>query len=486
MAIGNLVAFADPARAQTNIAAWNLINQVNGLNREIAIRQLRLATGKQQPRVEDGASFFTIWNKMKNQVRGKEMAIDNIGDAKDELSLAEAGMLQVDDMLGKMRDLLVRSASDTLTDEQREDVRQELLNLYMTISNIATRTRFNEGGAGEDGLLDGFSHTYQVGPNETELDRYVVEIENILAGVTRAFSPELGEKLDAMAQVLDGIPFGAGENMAEEIRDYTSNMPAGGVRRAIEELANAFAQPEKLQSSFLVAISKLSPEEMVAFDAQLEELFTTRLDTSGQNSTLTDFLTDAEVAPLFQNLTPAIADLIGNPATQTALADSLQAIAGSPEILSENLENELQAVSDEIRALSDTFTTAIGNLESLVDGSLDSEAQRLFLGQDIVFYASSAPVVADHPKVQEVLNQLALDVANDTEGMPSFVAAIGTLNAAERGVLSAALNGIVTDSQNGLAFHLAVSDLDGTGGPFSLEAPNSFAAYALNIQERTT
>ncbi len=65
MAIGNMVAFGDPARARSNIAAWNLINQVNGLNREIAIRQLRLATGKQQPRMEDGASFFAVWNKMR-------------------------------------------------------------------------------------------------------------------------------------------------------------------------------------------------------------------------------------------------------------------------------------------------------------------------------------------------------------------------------------------------------------------------------------
>jgi flagellin-like hook-associated protein FlgL len=125
--------------------------------------------------MKDGASFFVLQTKMRNQVRGKAMALDNIGDAKDdELSLAEVGLLQIDDLLGHMRDIVVRSASDTLTSEQREDIHRELIMLAMAIDKVAAHTKFNEGDADEMSLLGGsFGHTYQVGPNED--DKFHVE-----------------------------------------------------------------------------------------------------------------------------------------------------------------------------------------------------------------------------------------------------------------------------------------------------------------------
>jgi flagellin len=177
---GNLIALGDPLRANTNLASLNLLNQLNALNRDLAVHQLRIATGRQQPRMEDGASFFVLWNKMQNQIRGKQMALDNIGDAKDELSLAETGLLQIDDLLGRMRDLVLRGANDTLTSEQRDDIHRELDQLATAIDEIVQRTRFNEGGAGEQLLLDGgFTHTYQVGPNEE--DFLQVHLGNFLA-----------------------------------------------------------------------------------------------------------------------------------------------------------------------------------------------------------------------------------------------------------------------------------------------------------------
>jgi flagellin len=114
--------------------------------------------------MEDGPSFFSLSNKMRNQVRGKAMVLDNIGDAKDKLSVAETGLLQIDELLSQMRDLAVRGANDTLTDEQRDDINRELANIAWAIDQIATTTKFNEH------LLYGSKEVFQIGPNENDIE----------------------------------------------------------------------------------------------------------------------------------------------------------------------------------------------------------------------------------------------------------------------------------------------------------------------------
>jgi flagellin len=165
MALGT-IAFGDALRPATNIAAMTLLNQLSAVNQELTARQLRVATGLAQPRMEDGPSFFSLQNKMRNQVRGKAMALDNIGDAKDKLSVAQTGLLEIDKLLSQMRDLAVRGASDTLTAEQRDDINRELANIAWAIDQIAETTRFNES----DPLLLGDKEVIQVGPNENDIE----------------------------------------------------------------------------------------------------------------------------------------------------------------------------------------------------------------------------------------------------------------------------------------------------------------------------
>jgi flagellin len=170
--------FSNPFRVASNIPALNLVEFLDTNNREIVSRQLRLATGERILRPEDGAAFYAISRKAEMYVRGKEMAIDNIGDAKDLLSLAEAGLLRIDELLGRMRDTVVRAANDTLTAEQREDVARELGQLASAIDEIVRRTRFNETDLMFDG---GFEQTYQVGPSELGVDQITVKLGNFFA-----------------------------------------------------------------------------------------------------------------------------------------------------------------------------------------------------------------------------------------------------------------------------------------------------------------
>jgi flagellin len=181
--------FTNPFRVASNTPALNLVEFLDTNNREIISRQLRVATGERILRPEDGAAFYAISRKVEMQIRAKEMAIDNIGDAKDLLSVAEAGLLRIDEMLERMRDVVVRAANDTLTPEEREDVERELGQLASAIDEIVRRTRFNETDLMFDG---GFEQTYQVGPSELSVNQITVKIGNF-------FSDALGIDPDSIS-----------------------------------------------------------------------------------------------------------------------------------------------------------------------------------------------------------------------------------------------------------------------------------------------
>jgi flagellin len=115
-------------------------NQLRAISRELGVRQYRIASGRQQPRMEDGPSFFSIQNKMRNQVRGRQAAIDNIADASSMLNVLEVGLRSIDEVLGRMRDLTVRAANGIINFELREDIQLELDQLAMAIDLVANTT----------------------------------------------------------------------------------------------------------------------------------------------------------------------------------------------------------------------------------------------------------------------------------------------------------------------------------------------------------
>ena len=255
------LTYSAPFRAASNPLSLNLLGLLRTNNQEIISRQLRVATGDRTVRPEDGAAFQAIAKKAEMQVSAKHMAIDNVGDAKDLLSLAEAGLLRIDELLGNMRDLVVRAANDTLTAEQREDVELELEQLATAIDEVAKRTRFNE----TDVMLDGgFEQSYQVGPNELEVHELVVKLGNFLSdalGVDPdSISVETNEEAGAAIAALD--------EAVGKVKDQL--MRLGGIQAELTGLENilsgSISAEESVQSLYgdadlaqeQIALTKLS------------------------------------------------------------------------------------------------------------------------------------------------------------------------------------------------------------------------------------
>ncbi len=158
------MAIGDSSRINTNIAAYNALNSLKYINRNLEKAQLKLATGSRINEVADDPAGFVISVRLNARSRGLSVALDNVGTAKNVLSIAEGGLLNISDILITMKEKITQAASDTLGSSERNAIKTELVQLTSEINNIVSETTFNNIS-----LLNG-SYTgikYQTGEDTT-------------------------------------------------------------------------------------------------------------------------------------------------------------------------------------------------------------------------------------------------------------------------------------------------------------------------------
>lgn len=138
----------------SNIASLNaqaaLANNARGLDR--AMQQL--STGKRINSAADDAAGLAIAAKLTSQVRGLNQAIRNANDGISMLQTAEGATNEITNMLQRMRELAVQSASETYTDDDRDALDVEFQALVEEIDRVADTTVWNG-----EALLDGTAGT---------------------------------------------------------------------------------------------------------------------------------------------------------------------------------------------------------------------------------------------------------------------------------------------------------------------------------------
>ncbi len=166
------MSFGDLTRINTNLQAMSSLNALQSVNSQIGIRQLRLATGSQINRAEDDSAGYTIAKKMQARVRGQEKALQNIGDAKSMLTVAEGSLNSIMDILQNMKEKSVQAANDTLGSDERDAIEGELHALSAEIGDILETSTFNGTSLFSSGSLD---FTFQV--NAEDGDTFVATID---------------------------------------------------------------------------------------------------------------------------------------------------------------------------------------------------------------------------------------------------------------------------------------------------------------------
>ena len=153
----------------TNVSALVTQNAIAKNDRAMTNAMEQLSTGKRINSASDDAAGLAISSRMTAQIDGLNQAVRNGNDAVSLIQTADGSLIQVTDMLQRMRTLAVQAASDTNTPDDRTALNQEFTLLRTEINRIGNNTQWN----GENVLDQSFAsntgaYSFQVGANNAQ------------------------------------------------------------------------------------------------------------------------------------------------------------------------------------------------------------------------------------------------------------------------------------------------------------------------------
>jgi flagellin len=152
----------------TNTAATLAANALTKNERAMNQTMERLSTGQRINSAADDAAGLAISSKMTSQINGLNMAVRNANDAISMIQTADGAMIEVTNMLQRMRELAVQAASDTNTSTDRASLNVEFQALGAEITRIGGNTQWN-GVNILDGVATSGAQDFQVGANANQV-----------------------------------------------------------------------------------------------------------------------------------------------------------------------------------------------------------------------------------------------------------------------------------------------------------------------------
>lgn len=131
------------AVVNTNVNATVAQNALVRNERQMNTAMERLSTGQRINGAKDDAAGLAISSRMTSQIRGLEVGVRNANDAISMIQTADGALIEVSNMLQRMRELALQSANGTTTEADRNYLNAEYANLQSEIERIADATEFN-------------------------------------------------------------------------------------------------------------------------------------------------------------------------------------------------------------------------------------------------------------------------------------------------------------------------------------------------------
>jgi flagellin len=117
----------------------------------------QLSTGSRITKAGDDAAGLAISENLKAQIRSYGQATRNANDGVSMMQTAEQGMGEISNIVTRLRELGVQSASDSIGDTERGFIQKEVDALKAEVQRVAESTAF-----GSRKLLDGTGGIYDI------------------------------------------------------------------------------------------------------------------------------------------------------------------------------------------------------------------------------------------------------------------------------------------------------------------------------------
>lgn len=152
-------------RINTNVQSLSAQRSLSTVRQNQESNLEKLSSGSRINKAADDAAGLAISEKLKANIRGTAQAQRNAGDGISLIQTAEGGMNEVSNILIRLRELSVQSASDTVGESERKFADMEFQNLTQEVNRISSSTQFNGKAllSGEGDKMD-----FQIGINNNE------------------------------------------------------------------------------------------------------------------------------------------------------------------------------------------------------------------------------------------------------------------------------------------------------------------------------
>ncbi len=127
----------------TNLASMNTVAKVNRTNQGLQKTLGRISSGLRINSAADDAAGLGVAENLDTQSRSMRQAMRNTNDGISVVQTAEGAANEVANILKRMRELSVQSASETLDNGERAYIQDEFVQLSQEVDRIANVTEFN-------------------------------------------------------------------------------------------------------------------------------------------------------------------------------------------------------------------------------------------------------------------------------------------------------------------------------------------------------
>ena len=129
---------------QHNMQAANANRMLNVTTGQQAKSTEKLSSGYRINRAADDAAGLSISEKMRKQIRGLNQASSNAQDGISCVQTAEGALNEVHSMLQRMNELSVKAGNGTMSEDDRQNIQDEIDQLVTEIDRVSETTKFNE------------------------------------------------------------------------------------------------------------------------------------------------------------------------------------------------------------------------------------------------------------------------------------------------------------------------------------------------------
>ena len=167
----------------TNMSSLTAQRSIAGSDRALETAMERLSSGKRINSASDDAAGLAIVERMTAQVKGLNVAIRNANDGIAMTQSIEGALVEVTDMLQRIRELAVQSANDTNSGTDRGYIQEEVVLLQAELSRVASNTRYNGQLVLDGNFTSKFLH---VGTEAQE--RIAISVDSVAANSLGAYT----------------------------------------------------------------------------------------------------------------------------------------------------------------------------------------------------------------------------------------------------------------------------------------------------------